>query len=145
MKVKYLIISFIAAIFLPSAISENRNLTIGSKAPEIQTLNGNSLINNNENKNTVVNFWSPKNPASRILNKKLSENYQKDNSNTVFLSICIEDESFMKEILKVDSIHNGTHYASSQINPRVLKDYNIEKGLGAYMISPEGKILSLNP
>lgn len=145
MKVKYFILSVIAAVFLSSAIPGNRNLSIGSTAPQIQTLNGNSILDINNDKNTIVNFWSPKNPASRILNKKLSDNCSKTNSDTEFISICVDDKGLMDEILRIDSVSGGIHYSSDDINPRSLKDFNTDKFLGAYKISPEGKIISLHP
>ena len=145
MKVKYFILSVIAAVFLSSAIPGNRNLSIGSTAPEIQTLSGNSIFDNNNQNNIVVNFWSPKNPTSRILNKRLSDRYSQADFNTEFISICIDNESLMDEILRIDSISEGKHFASTEINPRSLKDYNAEKTFGAYLISKEGKIISLNP
>lgn len=134
--------SAIAAIFLSSAIEGNKNISIGSKAPEIKSISGEKLIDFEKSDKFVISFWNPKNPSSRISNKRLSDLYADDmNSDTRFISICTDsDEILMKEVMNFDNISTNNMISYSMIDPRVLKDYGVENGAGVFSISGKGKI-----
>ncbi|MCH5231120.1 MAG: hypothetical protein J1F43_04925 [Muribaculaceae bacterium] len=141
MKVKYLVISILAAAFLSSAIDIDRNVGAGKKAPKIETIDGTNVVKdaNSENKMKVVSFWSPKKPASRIANRNLSLKYGTENEEVEFISICTDpDESLMKEVMKQDGISETRVFVSREISPRVLKDYDAEKNPRVFVIGPDG-------
>ena len=144
MKVKHYLFSIIAAAFLTSGMYHNTDLEVGKKAPVIETTEG---INvgydaNSEAKKMVVSFWNPKNPESRMTNKKLSRQYGANNPENIdFISICTDsDEGLMQEVMKIDGVRTEGNYAYSQINPRTFKDYNVKENPKAFLISANGKI-----
>lgn len=143
MKVKHLLFSIIAAAFLSSAIGSDHSLTEGKKAPKIETINGTNVVYDANSSKTkkVVSFWSPKNPASRIANRNLSQEYGKENPEFDFISICIDkDEPLMKEVIKIDGVNPDQCFAYSDISPRVFKDYGVEDSPRAFIVDAEGKI-----
>ena len=145
-KVKHLLFSIIAAAFLTSAISFDKTIEVGSKAPKIETKEGTNVgyDANSTNKTKLISFWNPKKPASRITNRKLSRQYGENSDNIEFISICTDpDVALMKEVVKIDGLNVDEVYSYSEISPRVFKDYNVEDVPKAYMISPEGKIVEI--
>ena len=148
MKVKYFVLSFIAAAFLSSAIGTPKDLSIGSPAPKIETIEGSNVVEDaksesktKESKTKVVSFWSPKKPASRIANRKLSELYGQNNPNVEFISICTDkDDSLMSEVMKKDGVNPDMSFTFSQVSSRVFKDYGVEETPKAFEITSEGKI-----
>lgn len=147
MKLKYLIISIISAFFLTSAISVESSPVVGKLAPKIETKDGKNVVvdANASGKTQVVSFWTPKKPASRIANQRLSKTYgNNSNENVEFISICTDpDEKLMKEVLKVDGVESNNSYSYSEIAPRVFKDYNVEEYPQAFKISADGKIIEV--
>ena len=147
MKVKHLIFSIIAAAFLTSAMSVDRSLEVGKTAPKIETIEGTNVGNdaNSEGKNKLVSFWSPKKPETRIANRNLSRKYGKGSEENVeFITICTDsDRELMSEVMKIDGIEATKAYSSTEISPRVFKDYGVENAHKAYMISEDGKILEI--
>ena len=146
-KVKHLFFSLIAAAFLSSAMSFDKTLEVGSKAPKIEKIDGTNVgyDANSEMKTKVISFWNPKKPSSRIANRNLSRQYGENSSENVeFISICTDsDEALMKEVMKIDGVNPEKVYAYSEITPRVFKDYAVEEVPKAYKISPEGKIVEI--
>lgn len=147
MKVKYLFFSLVAAAFLTSAMSVDKTLEVGSKAPRIETIQGDNVVadENSDSKIKVVSFWNPKNPASRISNRNLSLQYSdKAENNIEFISICTDsDKAMMNEVMKIDGVKADRSYDYSQINPRVFKDYDVVKSPKAFMISEKGEITNI--
>ena len=137
----------IVAVFLSSAITVDNKLEVGKNAPEIETINGNSVINDevSEGKTKLISFWSPKKPASRIANKNFSLKYGENSGEDIeFISICTDsDEDLMREVMKIDGINIDKSYSYSEISSRVFKDYAVEENPRAFMISEEGKIISI--
>ena len=137
----------VAAAFLTSAMTVDKSLEIGNKAPKIETIEGINVVKdaNSEGKTKVVSFWSPKKPASRITNRKLSHLYgEGSHENVEFISICTDsDENLMQEVMKIDGVAGNNNYSYSQISPRVFKDYNVEDTPRSYVISPDGKIIKI--
>lgn len=147
MKVKHLLISLIVAAFLSSAISIDRQVEIGQKAPEIERIDGKiiNFENTDSKKQTLISFWSPKDPASRIANKELSLEYGENKSEaTEFISICTDpDESLMKGVVKIDGLEEKEVFCVTEFTSRLLKDFDVEKAHKAFLISEEGKIISI--
>lgn len=137
----------IAAAFLTSAISFDKTLEVGSKAPKIETIEGTNVgyDANSDNKTKLISFWNPKKPASRIANRNLSRKYGDNSGQTIeFISICTDsDDSLMKEVVKIDGLDLDKIYSYSEISPRVFKDYNVEMYPKAFLISSDGKIAEI--
>lgn len=137
----------LAAAFLTSAISFDNSIEVGKEAPKIETINGDNvgLDVKTEQKNKLVSFWNPKNPSSRIANRKLNLKFgSKEEENIEFISICTDpDHRLMSEVMKIDGIVADKAYTSNEISSRVFKDYGVENSPRAFMISPEGKILEI--
>ena len=147
MKVKHLLFSMIAAAFLTSAMSVDNTLEVGKKAPKIETISGTNVgyDANSESKTKLISFWTPKKPASRINNRNLSLKYGSENQENIeFISICTdEDVALMNEVMKLDGIAPESVYAYHDISPRVFKDYGAEDNPKAFLISNDGKIISI--
>ena len=137
----------IAAAFLSSAMSLDKTLEVGKIAPKIETVEGTNVgyDANSEGKTKLISFWNPKKPDSRIANRNLSRQYGEDSKEGIeFISICTDsDKDLMKEIMKIDGVNADEAYSYSDISPRVFKDYGVEDAPKAFMISPDGKILSI--
>ena len=147
MKVKHLLFSIIVAAFLSSAISFDKKLEVGSKAPEIENIIGDNVGYDvkAEQKNKLVSFWNPKNPASRIANRKLNLKYGSNNEENIeFISISTDpDSELMAEVMKIDGINADKVFSYQDVSSRVFKDYGVENAPRAFKISPDGKILQI--
>ena len=138
MKFKYLFLTLVLTAFLSSYMPNNGMLKEGSEAPAIERLDGRKE-NLRDGKTRLVSFWNPKNPSSRISNKRLSE-FCSD-SDVEFISICTDsDVALMQEVLRMDDISTENALAYSDLSPRVFKDYGVEDHPAAFLISPKGKI-----
>ena len=137
----------IAAAFLTSAMSVDKSLEVGKLAPKIEKIDGTNVgyDANTESKAKLVSFWSPKNPASRIANRNLSQKYGSDSKENIeFISICTDsDKDLMSEVMKIDGVDSKMAFSSSEISPRVFKDYGVEENPKAFLISKDGKILEI--
>ena len=145
-KVKHFLFSLCAAAFLTSAISVDSNLEVGSNAPKIEMIDGTNVVNdaNSNGKIKVINFWNPKNPTSRIANRNLYQKYNSSDEDVQFISICTDsDDNLMNEVMKIDGVKTDFNFTSSEIDPRVFKDYNVEKNPRTFIISSQGKILQI--
>ena len=133
----------IAAAFLSSAMSPDTALTTGSSAPTIEKTTGGN-INLKGEKETVISFWSPKDPLSRINNKNNSEKYS--DGSVEYISVCIDsDDSLAHEVLHYDGTElNGNHLLYSDVNSRVFKDYGVENAPKTFHINPQGKITRIS-
>lgn len=135
------------AAFLSSAISVDKTLEAGQSAPKIETIDGEAVAfgDNDSNKKTVISFWSPKKPASRITNKELSLKYGNDSKeNANFISICTDtDTPLMREVVKIDGIQSENVYAFTEISQRVFKDYDVKDNPKAFVVDENGKILEI--
>ena len=147
MKFKNLFFSIIAAGFLSSAVPVDKSPIVGRTAPKIETIDGTNVVGdaNPAGKTHVISFWSPKKPASRIANQKLSRIYGNDSKDNVeFISICTDsDEKLMNEVMKIDGVKADKVYTSDQLSSRVMKDYGADKSPRAFKISPDGKIVEV--
>lgn len=133
----------VAAAFLSSAIDVDRSLEKGMNAPKIETNDGTNVGRdaNSETKTTVVSFWTPKKPASRISNKDLSRRFYDENKETEFISICIDsDKALMDEVMKIDGVKADKVFSAADVSQRTFKDYDVETNPRAFIISQEGKI-----
>ena len=137
----------IATAFLSSYISNEDNLKVGDKAPEIRFTN--NLSECLEEKNLkLINFWNPKKPSSRIANKTYAEYFRQNNDCDIqFISICTDsDDLLAKELLNYDGIDDcGLHFSYSDVDSRIFKDYNVADNPVAFLISSEGMILDVAP
>ena len=137
----------IAAAFLSSAMSLDKTLEVGKSAPKIETVDGTNVgyDANSEGKTKLISFWNPKKPVSRIANRNISRQYCGNSDEDVeFISICTDSDSdLMKEIMKIDGVNADKVFSYSDISPRVFKDYGVEENPKAFLISPDGKILSI--
>lgn len=132
--------------FLSSYIDNEKALKPGDKAPTIE-LATNSKEILEKGKIKIINFWSPKNPSSRIANQKISK-YLKENpdSESIFISICTDsDDNLAKEVLKWDGIYDeGNHLFYSDVNSKVFKDFKTNGSHHTFAIASDGKILKVN-
>ena len=150
MKLKYFFSLLIVTAFLSSYISGYDGLKIGQIAPDIE-LNDIKISDNikvkTPGKYQLINFWSPKNPDSRIKNMEYYRFFKnQDNREVEFLSICTDpDEKLMKETLLVDGVDSSFNLSFSQVSDRVFKDFDIDNFRKAVLINPEGKIVAFSP
>ena len=136
----------LAAAFLTSAIPFEKEISVGEKAPKIETTKGANILGdaNSDGKMRLISFWTPKKPASRITNRELSQKYGDSNQEVEFISICADsDEELMKEVMKIDGLKDVNAYSYSEISSRAFKDYNADENPRAFLIDLNGKILNI--
>ena len=146
MKFKFFIFALIITAFLSSNINSDNTIKEGSKAPAIERISG-EKENLNDGKYRLINFWSPKNPESRIANKTYSDLVEKKPDLKVeFISISTDSDDLLSdEVRKYDGADkSGKYYSYSELNRRVFKDYKVTDSPSAFLISPEGKIIGVN-
>ncbi|MBD5357806.1 MAG: redoxin domain-containing protein [Bacteroides sp.] len=151
MKLKYLFFSLALAPFLSSYVPlGSHSLQIGEEAPLI-TLSSSSKASTLDvlkGKFVVVNFWSPSNPESRILNKKLADLVSTlPPSQIQFVSICTDsDLSLQSEIMDADSLPQSVHYlSSSDVTYDVFEEFQTHTGCRTFLINPFGNLQSISP
>ena len=145
MNFKYFFITLAILAFLSSFIPREEKITEGIQAPSIELTESKTELGKN-NKYTLLNFWSPKDPISRISNLQISKILSDQTiSNVDFISICIDaDDVLASEVLKYDGTDSiGLHLTYSQISERVFKDYNVADKSNTFLIDPSGKILKV--
>lgn len=144
MNFKYLLFSIVVAAFLTSAIGTDKRPEIGKTAPKIEMIDGTNLdsVMNLSGETKIISFWNPKNPSSRITNNELRRKYSSgNNEEVVFISICTDDdESLMKEVMKIDGLDANNNFSFSEISPRVFKDYDVLEAPKAYIIGSDGTV-----
>lgn len=150
MKFKYLFLTLIVAFFLSSSIIDDPSLKVGSSAPEIKVLSENTVEKHlvKESKETLVSFWSPKNPSSRIRNRQYLDFLKSHPELEIeFVSICIDRDDFLaNEVRRKDGINAGSlHLNYNQVEERIFKDYGVEESPRAFLIGKDGSIKSIAP
>lgn len=142
MKFRYLLLSlsFVAIFFLSSYITSNKELGVGDQAPAIELSDGSHISTAST---TIVNFWSPKFPASRLANKDFARLSQETGVNVV--AICIDDdETLMSEVARIDGIDSSLRIVPySAVSPKVFKNYGVTDYPRSFRIGPDGKIASI--
>ena len=126
-----------------SAISVDKKIEIGQKAPVIETIDGIKVTGEQgeADKTRIISFWNPKVPSSRIANKNYYDLYASGKENIEFISICTDsDIDLMYQVMGIDGVNPEYNYSYSEISPRVFKDYGVEETPKVFKISSDGKI-----
>lgn len=144
MKTKFLLISLIFTFFLTSFIPGiSSRLQTGEPAPQINLTEQPELAEKFTNKNLVLHFWSPDDPASRIDNRLLAAIVSAlDNEDVRFVSVCTSDNEILaSEILKNDNMEEDAIYLfSSDVSDDTFRSFKTDYGHKTYLISSEGII-----
>lgn len=150
-KTKYFISALAIAAFLSSSMPlGSRSIEIGKEAPAI-TLSSNANINSLaslKGKYVVVNFWSSKDPASRITNSHLAKLIKNLPQGKIrFVSICVDDDQFIsKEIIKADKLSEDALFLSiNDLAPDVAVDFQIATGNRSFLMDPYNHLVSISP
>lgn len=148
MKFKLFILSTIlVALFFTSSIPSSRySLRIGE---EIEILNETNpelkqIISGADY--TIVSFWSPSAPESRIANHRVSTLARDYQGKVDLISISLDESSITDEVLKIDGISgNGHHFKVSDFDENLLKTFQVSKGLRYFLIDRNGNLISVSP
>lgn len=143
MKFKSYFIILAATAFLLSFIPREESLKEGEKVPEI-TFNNERTIELEKGKFTLLNFWNPKNPDSRIRNSKIMSQYSDIfQDNLEIISICTDsDIDLAKEVIRHDGFDSiGSHVFYSNLDERVILDYKVNEQPELYLIDQSGKLI----
>lgn len=108
----------------------------GSKV-ELQKLRGNYVL---------VSFWSSTDAESRIATiayDRLARNH----AEMEFVAVNYDPSAAVyNEIVKIDNLAAESQFRDAKgSTSSIYKAYNLEKGYCAMLISPEGKIVAVNP
>lgn len=128
----------------------SHSLDIGKTAPSLTFASGTSLdtIPETEGKYIIINFWSSDDPASRILNRRISDIHSSLSSSKVtFISVCMDnDDSLSKEIAAADKISERTISISvKDLSPQVTEDFQTASGNRSFIIDPFGNLADISP
>lgn len=121
---------------------EVKHAAMGAKAPEL------SGIEFSHNSYTLISFWKADNAQSRAM----TNGYDKfindlPNQKINFYGVNIDtDPTLFLEIVRVDGLNNQCQRnlrGSAAETARLF--YDLDKGLGAVLIAPNGVIVGVNP
>ena len=128
----------------------SHSLREGEEAPLLilSTESNASHINTLKGKYVVINFWSIKDPDSRIKNRRLADlTSTLPSSQICFVSICTDNDTTLKrEIIETDGYPENTlSFSASDFAPEVLDDYQTNTGCRSFLIDPFGNLKKINP
>lgn len=103
-------------------------------------------LQNLRGKYVLVSFWSSTDAASRIANMqydRMARNHEK----LEFVAVNYDpSEAVYKEIVRIDGLDTGAQFHDAEGNAsRIYKAYRLDEGFCGMLVSPEGKIVAVNP
>lgn len=128
----------------------SHSLREGDEAPLLilSTESNASDIKNLKGKYVLINFWSVKDPESRIANRRLANLVATlPESQIEFVSICTdEDRTLQREIMLTDGIKDSTFaFSASDFAQEVLEDYQVNRGYRSFLLDPFGNLKKISP
>lgn len=145
----------IALFVFASAFTDDvtkKKVTIGSTVPTFVIFNNAKSLNIGEpsDKFTLVNFWKSSDAESRVACNQYDALLADDaelKEKIEYVAINLDgSEILFNEIVAVDGLDASKQY---RINSNAVIDltseFNLDKGLGAVLITPEGVVESFNP
>lgn len=122
----------------------------GAPAPHISLTKDNTAVNLNtlRGKYVVLNYWSRRNPESRVANHFYDKavNMLPDDR-VVYISVCadLRDESLSRLISQTDGNCEESQYYASERGADDGMNLYLADGYGTWLISPQGILLAHNP
>lgn len=151
MKSFSIVLAAAILVFLSSAgHTERAEAALGKEAPglEISNAEGKISVASQRGKYVIVNFWSSDDPASRIANALYDREFSKPGSSAVnCISVCTDtDRKMFDDIVRTDALQPAHQYfhEDSRLGS-VIADYSRTGVNMAYLISPEGRVVAVNP
>lgn len=150
MKKQLLAIVIIASIFIFTSASYETpaDSRIGYNAPGFAVENDESAVElqSMRGKYVLVSFWSSTDAESRIANityDRMARNHKE----LSFVAVNYDpSEAVYGEIVKIDNLRVGAQFHDSEGSAsKIYKAYRLDEGYCAMLISPEGKIVAINP
>ncbi|MBD5232276.1 MAG: redoxin domain-containing protein [Bacteroidales bacterium] len=151
MKSLSIVLAAATLIFLSSAAqTERAEATPGAEAPALQISNAEGMMSlaQQRGKYVIVNFWSSDDPESRIANALYDREFSKSQASEVnCISVCTDsDRNMFEAIVKTDELQTAHQYFHEDSRlANILADYSRLGINTAYLISPEGRVIAVNP
>ena len=152
MKKTILIITLFVGLLISSSGFNSHifSTTPGALAPTVADKEINHIISQSESEGhyILLTFWSTSDGASRKnVNDYTAWIHSNNSSKIEMLSVNFDkSENLFREIVKRDGLDSQKQFnVKGSIARQITDEFNLNKGLGSVLISPEGKIVCANP
>lgn len=130
--------------------------SVGSFAPRFEIRNEEASVSLDDyrGKYVVLSFWAAADARSRLRCNELTTAVDAVNSRNDIADdrICLVAVNFdrsrklFQEIVRRDNLDNDTQfYVDGSSADRLRRDYDLDNGYNSFLISPQGKIIAVNP
>ncbi len=128
---------------------KSRELSIGSKMPNIEVRNNESTVNLKQmnGRYVLVDFWSAADGKSRLKSNQYNALGIEKNDHVERVSVNFDrSENLFKEIVSRDRLDPSSqfHVNDSQAE-KLIRRFGLDDGFKSYLIGPDGRIESVNP
>ena len=128
---------------------ESKDLSIGSKMPNIELRNQEVTVNlkNLNGRYVLVDFWSAADGSSRLKSNQYNALELEQNDRIERVSVNFDrSESLFKEIVNRDGLNPSSQFhVNDRQAEKMLKRFGLKDGFKSYLIGPDGRIESVNP
>lgn len=137
-------------LFAGGYADSRQHPAVGKEAPTLDVPVADSVMTLDLKKGeyVLVNFWSSTDAPSREA-ANLYTAWQRRNPDTDMQMIGInfdDSRALFREIVRLDSlVPEQQYYATGEEAMNIKRSYGLEKGYGAVLVDPEGKIMAYNP
>lgn len=153
MRKHTIILSIILGIIIlgsPFAISKSVFLDEGEKTPELKVENRQVSLDLSDlkGKYVLLDFWSSADADSRLKSNEYNAlDWDKDGELPARISVNFDkSERLFNEIVSRDHLDKETQFHVDGADADHIKQaFNLKNEFKSYLISPEGKILAVNP
>lgn len=124
--------------------------TIGDKAPSfvLPVVDSAVTFDNKQGDYVLINFWNSTDAVSRReANRYRAWKRRYPQAPVEIIGVNFDDsEALFHEIVRLDSLEASKQFHASGDTARIIIDnYGLERGYGAVLIDPDGKVAAYNP
>lgn len=144
---------FVVLIFtVASRPDRDYRASCGFDAPELSLLrvtdNSQIELADLRGRYVLVNFWAAYDAESRISAHDYDELASvADNERLCLLQVNLDPHTrLFREIVRRDGLKEAQQFVTDAADTqRVIRAFNLDSGLQSYLISPQGKVVAVNP
>lgn len=128
---------------------ETKDLSIGSKMPNIEVRNHEATVNlkNLNGRYVLVDFWSAADGSSRLKSNQYNALDLERNDLIERVSVNFDrSENLFKEIVNRDRLNPSSQFhVNDRQAEKMLKKFGLNDGFKSFLVGPDGRIESVNP
>lgn len=150
-KTFFIVALFIGVLLFAGGYADSRYRTaLGHAAPALSVGRADSMItlDRMRGRYVLLNFWSSTDAASRqAVNEYRAWKRRNPDVGLELVGVNFdESEKLFREIVRLDSLCPADQYHVAGDTARAIVDnYGLDNGYGSVLISPEGRIIAINP